>query len=332
MPLIWPQKPVLFQTEDQYYEGGGSNGWLNSKTRFVMLAAVPTDSAKAFLDAIDGSYCSYSAFGEKGDCIDEVCADPEYPDINAPSPIGYQGDLQCGVYRPTNVISISYGFAEDQLHKNYQYHQCNEYMKLGLQGVTVVLSSDDNGVGGLCIFGPADHNFPTIFRPSFPQNCPYVLTVGSTELRHRDPTALPVEWEILEEVASAMFASGGGFSNIWNVADYQRDSVQEYYDQVEATLPFSSYNQIIINGSFDSVTRADQVYHHGGRGYPDVAAVGQNQIILWNGQWWTIGGTSLSAPLWGSMLTLINEKRIAAGRSTLGFINPVLVSADLHAR
>jgi tripeptidyl-peptidase I len=88
MPLIWPQKPVLFQTDDQYYEGGGSNGWLNSKTRFVMLAAVPTDSAKAFLDAIDGSYCSYSAFGEKGDCIDEVCADPEYPDINAPSPIG----------------------------------------------------------------------------------------------------------------------------------------------------------------------------------------------------------------------------------------------------
>lgn len=47
MPLIWPQKPVLFQTDDQYYEGGGTNGWLNSKTRFVMLAAVPTDSAKA---------------------------------------------------------------------------------------------------------------------------------------------------------------------------------------------------------------------------------------------------------------------------------------------
>ncbi|RFU23989.1 hypothetical protein B7463_g12345, partial [Scytalidium lignicola] len=41
-------------------------------------------------------------------------------------------------------------------------------------------------------------------------------------------------------------------------------------------------------------------------------------------QWWTIGGTSLSAPLWGAMLTLVNEKRIAAGKSTLGFINPTL--------
>jgi subtilase family serine protease len=76
---------------------------------------------------------------------------------------------------------------------------------------------------------------------------------------------------------------------------------------VEATLPFGSYHQIIVNGSFDNVTRVDEVYHHGGRGFPDVAAVGENQIVLWAGQWWTIGGTSLSAPLWGSMLTLINE-------------------------
>lgn len=76
---------------------------------------------------------------------------------------------------------------------------------------------------------------------------------------------------------------------------------------MEATLPFGSYHQIIVNGSFDNVTRVDEVYHHGGRGFPDVAAVGENQIVLWAGQWWTIGGTSLSAPLWGSMLTLINE-------------------------
>ncbi len=203
-------------------------------------------------------------------------------------------------------------------------------MKLGLQGVTVILSSGDAGVGTEegCIGGPAAPDVGTIFAPSFPQTCPYVLTVGSTELRRSDPTAPPVEWEILEEVASTQFPSGGGFSNIWGVADYQRDSVQAYYDQVESTLPFGSFHQIIINGSFDGVTRPDQVYHHGGRGFPDVAAVGENQIVLWGGQWWTIGGTSLSAPLWGSMLTLINEKRIAAGKSTLGFVNPTLVSAD----
>lgn len=48
---------------------------------------------QAFLDAIDGSYCTYSAFGETGDCTVEACLDPAYPD---PNPGGYKGQLQCG--------------------------------------------------------------------------------------------------------------------------------------------------------------------------------------------------------------------------------------------
>lgn len=85
-----------------------------------------------FLDALDGSYCSY---------IDPI--DPVYPD---PNPLGYQGKLQCGVYKPTNVISISYGEQEDDLPTAYQTRQCNEFMKLGMQGVSVVIASGDSGV------------------------------------------------------------------------------------------------------------------------------------------------------------------------------------------
>ncbi len=55
----------------------------------------------AFLDAIDGSYCTYSAFGETGDCTVEACLDPAYPD---PHPGGYKGQLQCGVYKPVGVV------------------------------------------------------------------------------------------------------------------------------------------------------------------------------------------------------------------------------------
>jgi hypothetical protein len=39
-----------------------------------------------------------------------------------------------------------------------------------------------------------------------------------------------------------------------------------------------------------------------------------------------VGGTSLSSPVWGAVLTLVNEARIEAGKSTVGFIHPVLVS------
>lgn len=99
-PLIYPQKAVLFQTDDPVYEANYTyEGFLNN-----------------FLDAIDGSYCSYSAFGETGNSV----LDPPYPD---PAAGGYKGKLQCGVYKPTNVISISYGGQESDLPASYQQRQ-----------------------------------------------------------------------------------------------------------------------------------------------------------------------------------------------------------------
>jgi tripeptidyl-peptidase-1 len=52
----------------------------------------------------------------------------------------------CGVYQPTNVISVSYGTGENDLPTNYQQRQCNEFMKLGLQGITILYASGDYGV------------------------------------------------------------------------------------------------------------------------------------------------------------------------------------------
>jgi len=78
---------------------------------------------------------------------------------------GYKGALQCGVYEPTNVISISYGGDEAYMPVNYQRRQCNEIMKLGLQGVSVIVASGDSGVAGDggCL-GPKGK----IFSPDFP--------------------------------------------------------------------------------------------------------------------------------------------------------------------
>lgn len=94
------------------------------------------------MDAIDGSYCTYSAFGETGNSK----LDPPYPD---PKKGGYKGKLQCGKYKPTNVISISYGGQEPDLPMSYQRRQCNEFMKLGMQGVSVFVASGDSGVAGV---------------------------------------------------------------------------------------------------------------------------------------------------------------------------------------
>ncbi|KAK8091487.1 hypothetical protein PG997_001848 [Apiospora hydei] len=305
-PLIWPQKTVLYQVDDEYYESSGNfSGFWNT-----------------FLDAIDGSYCTYSAYGETGDCTEERCRDPSYPD---PNPGGYKGQLQCGVYKPTNVVSISYGGSEYSWPDYYMQRQCKEWMKLALQGTTVVISSGDDGVGSVaaCPRGGPD-NATMIFGPDFASTCPYVLSVGSTEWdRHRDATA-PQPGERLREVATARFASGGGFSNIFATPAWQKSHVSHYVEKVGPTLPFAPYGEFPKDGDFVNVTHG--VYNSLGRAYPDVAAVGDRQVVYTNGSWYLIGGTSLSAPVWGAILTLINEERLKAGKSTVGFINPILYS------
>ena len=60
------------------------------------------------------------------------------------------------------------------------------------------------------------------------------------------------------------------------------------------------------------------------RAYPDLSANGVNTLIVLGGTYILTGGTSASAPTVGSVITLINEQRIKAGKSTVGFINPVL--------
>jgi hypothetical protein len=56
----------------------------------------------------------------------------------------------------------------------------------------------------------------------------------------------------------------------------------------------------------------------------DVSAVGLNILLYVDGQPNFVGGTSASAPIFSSIITLINEKRLGAGKSTVGFVNPTL--------
>lgn len=300
-PLIYPQGLVLFQEDDEYYESTGSaSGFWNT-----------------FLDAIDGSYCNYSAYGETGDCTEAACADAAYPDYHAG---GYNGSLQCGVYEPTNVISISYGATEAGWPDYYMKRQCNEWMKLGLQGTTVVMSSGDSGVGDADGCLGADG---TIFEPDFAASCPYVLAVGSTEWdRYANATGTEQPYEALQEVATARFYSGGGFSNIFDTPDYQKDAVDTYFATVGSALNVSGYNNTIVDADFSGVTSG--VFRRSGRAYPDVAAVGDRQVVYSNGSWWLVGGTSLSSPVFAAVLNLINEERLADNKTTLGFIHPLL--------
>jgi len=307
VPLVYPQGTVLFQTDDQWYQLDQQK----ATTRY-------TGFFNTFFDALDGSYCRLRAFGEDGDCRRPECLDPEYPNPNADR--GYQGERMCGVYRPTNVIAISYSGVESVLPESYMRRQCLEIMKLALQGVTVVESSGDHGVGGRrndpragCLGPNRD-----VYSPRTMSNCPYVLSVGATVLVN-DTCRGPGKYK---EVAPTYFASGGGFSNVFPTPVWQRRHVDNYL--FRANVSHLGY----IGGgmNFSHVgSESGKVFNKAGRGYPDVAAVGDNYLVHMQGFSDHLGGTSVSVPIWASILTLINEERLARGKRTVGFVHQVLV-------
>jgi tripeptidyl-peptidase-1 len=107
--------------------------------------------------------------------------DPAYPD---PNEGGYTGPLQCGGAPVSNVISVSYGQIEGALPQFYQERQCREWMKLALQGVSVIFASGDSGVANRYNSGynnsclNSEYGYVETegkrFSPSFPASCPYV--------------------------------------------------------------------------------------------------------------------------------------------------------------
>ena len=75
------------------------------------------------------------------------------------------------------------------------------------------------------------------------------------------------------------------------------------------------------------------------RNSPDVAMNGDNVFIVAdNGQQEFVNGTSAAAPLWAGFTALVNQRAVASGKATVGFINPAIYAigkspfylADFH--
>ncbi|EFW99720.1 protease s8 tripeptidyl peptidase [Grosmannia clavigera kw1407] len=307
-PIIYPQNITLYQTDDDYYANNGNGS--------------STGLFNTFLDAIDGSYCTYEAYGEKGDSS----IDPVYPDTEAPSDSNpYAGKLMCGVYKPTNVISISYGVYEQDQPYAYQERQCNEYLKLALQGTTILFASGDTGVGGYnygthgegLYYGCLGDN-DTVFTPSQACSCPWVTNVGATEVFPGKTVFEPEEAVLVQEDRiNGNYSSSGGFSNIFGIPSYQAAAIETYFNVSNPPYPY------YYDGNWQNATNGG-VYNRNGRGIPDVAANGWNYPVPQDGVFYLSGGTSQSAPLFASLLNRIIDERIKIGKGGLGFINPTL--------
>lgn len=217
----------------------------------------------------------------------------------------------CGVYTPPKVISMSYGESEEDIPIKYAKRQCNEFMKLGLQGHSIFVSSGDYGVAqppgdppgsNGCLSNLDAGLNGTIFNPAYPSDCPFLTSVGATML---PVNATVYDDEVVMNIPAFLplhFSSGGGFSNYYPVPEYQRAAVDEYfanhdpeYKYYEAD--FTSKKVIGANGG---------IYARNGRAFPDVAANGAYHPIFLAGEAYHEFGTSLSAPTFASVITLVS--------------------------
>ncbi|KXS94667.1 hypothetical protein AC578_4884 [Pseudocercospora eumusae] len=268
-PIAYPQNITVFQMP--YASAGGMGN--------------------DFLDAVDGSYCTYDGGDDKEN-------DPRYPAFQ-----GFQGPAMCGTYNVTNVVSISFAKDETEVPRHYLERQCHEWMKLALRGVTVVVAAGDRGVSGNfgCAVNPLN-NSATAFKPLFPGSCPYVTTVGATQVNFTD-SGQQKEVPIYDKPHN--FWSGGGFSNIHGRPFFQAQAVSQYLADHDPHYPPGTFNV-------------------SGRAYPDVAFLGANITMVDKGKVVVSGGTSAAAPLFAAIISRINDERLLCGKRPIGFLNQII--------
>ena len=110
---------------------------------------------------------------------------------------------------------------------------------------------------------------------------------------------------------SAADFSSGGFSNYFSQPSYQSSAVSTYL-----TALGSKYSG---------------KYNASGRGFPDVSTQGTSFEIVVDGSTEAVDGTSCASPTFASVIALVNDRLIAAGKSPLGFLNPFLYSTGKSA-
>jgi kumamolisin len=220
---------------------------------------------------------------------------------------GWVEAITKAVHDPVNrpsVLSVSWGFAEQEdLGGGFSFSPAvMDDIDLTLKeaanlNVTVILAAGDDG--------SIDGSFPdggVAVHVDFPASSPNVLSVGGTTLQTDDNNQVTDEvvWgNGIRDDGPGHGSTGGGVSEHFTRPPWQ----------AAADVPTSHSTGFA------------------GRGVPDVAAAADGAYtVRFSGQ--PIrgeGGTSASAPLWGALIALINQRLATMpGSKAAGYFNPLI--------
>ncbi|KAJ7465224.1 family S53 protease-like protein [Mycena latifolia] len=189
-----------------------------------------------------------------------------------------------GLATVPQVLTTSYGEDEPDQTAATFTKLCNAYAAYGTRGGSILFASGDGGVAG------GQSQSCTNFIVAFPSGCPFLTSVGAV-------SGIPPS-----ETAASF--SSGGFSRVFTQPSYQTTAVKTYLTALGTTN----------SGKFTPT----------GRAFPDVSTQGVDFDIVSGGTLEGVSGTSCSSPTFASVIGLVNDRLIAAGKAPLGFLNPFL--------
>jgi len=209
-------------------------------------------------------------------------------------------NLLDGWYTANNNDNCAADLDQD-LEQNYHIYSscaCSAMVPYSLNGYTIGGYTFDSSKGAL-------------FTAEFPGSSAYVTSVGATQFVWDGQV---VVGEVVASIEAGSFiTTGGGFSLYQQQPSYQTAAVNAWAQANIALPPAYAYDT-------------------SKRGYPDISFNGHYYVIAYSTNGTDqcpcalggVDGTSCSSPALGGLMSLINDKLLNAGKSPLGFLNPLL--------
>ncbi len=195
-----------------------------------------------------------------------------------------------------DVISQSFGVGESCVTPAYVQAEQQVFTAARAKNITVLASSGDYGAAVITCSGA---NISLQLGVNVPAADPQVTAVGGTTLNATLKTGQYAGETVWNEDNNGVGATGGGFSTLFPLPDYQKNVIG---------LP----NRGVPDVAFDSDPNT---------GVPVVVTQGASTIIA------PVGGTSVGSPAWAAIVVLLNQK---VGHR-LGFLNPAIYALSTSA-